>query len=89
MIKIHQNPSKSIKIPSIAPNDFTRGEGLAEALSGGLLKKQGVVATNFLPHVDLAEGPRIPGDPAMGPKNLENHGKTIGKCWLLMANDGE
>lgn len=33
---------------------WSRGEGLAEALAGGLLRPQGVVATNFLPHVDLA-----------------------------------
>ena len=30
-----------------------RDEGLAEALANGLLRPHGVVATNFLPHVDL------------------------------------
>eukprot|EP00439_Symbiodinium_sp_Y106_P034113 s4027_g4.t1 len=33
---------------------WSRGEGLVEALSNGLLRRCGVVATNFLPHVDLA-----------------------------------
>lgn len=33
---------------------WNRGEGLVEALSDGLLRRCGVVATNFLPHVDLA-----------------------------------
>lgn len=33
---------------------FFRREGLAEALAAGLLRPRGVVATNFLPHVDLA-----------------------------------
>ena len=31
-----------------------RDGGLVEALSDGLLRPCGVVATNFLPHVDLA-----------------------------------
>eukprot|EP00438_Fugacium_kawagutii_P020314 Skav220836 [mRNA] locus=scaffold1888:177355:183220:+ [translate_table: standard] len=33
---------------------WSRDEGLAEALAAGLLRPHGVVATNFLPHVDLA-----------------------------------
>ena len=37
-------------------HDLCRGEGLVEALSDGLLRRCGVVATNFLPHVDLALG---------------------------------
>ena len=40
-------------VPSLR-NEAARDEGLAEALAGGLLRPQGVVATNFLPHVDLA-----------------------------------
>ena len=35
-------------------SDSARDEGLAEALADGLLRPKGVVATNFLPHVDLA-----------------------------------
>ena len=36
-----------------------RDEGLAEALANGLLRPHGVVATNFLPHVDLVLSSRI------------------------------
>lgn len=49
-----------------------RDEGLAEALAAGLLRPHGVVATNFLPHVDLARGPA---------STLLSHlGCGLGKC---------
>eukprot|EP00913_Durusdinium_trenchii_P034862 g32610.t1 len=41
---------------------WRRREGLAEALAAGLLRPRGVVATNFLPHVDLAAPLEAYGD---------------------------
>ena len=47
----------------------SRGEALAEALADGLLRPSGLVATNFLPHVDLVRSSRL----ELGSSQKEKH----------------